>query len=1162
MRITKLGYKTIPLMVGPLLALWCGGAGAQTRPTRVRITEAVDEANLVQLRGNVHPLARAEFDQGVVADSQPMNRILLLLQRSPEQQAALSNLMEEQLTKSFPNYHKWLTPEEFGKQFGPADADIQAVTAWLGSHGFQGIKVGKGRTVIEFSGNVGQVRNAFHTEIHQLMVKGEEHAGNVSDPQIPAALTPVVAGVVSLHNFRKRPHLHPLGTFRRTRATGELKPLFTTPSGCGANGTAQCFAVGPPDFAKIYNVPATINGNPAGQGQTIAIVGRTNINLQDVADFRNLFGLPVNLPNIILNGPDPGNVGGGEETEADLDVEWSGAVAPNATIDFVVTETPLTNGSDGVDLSALYIVDNNLAGVMSESFGSCEFAQGTAGNRFQNALWEQAAAQGISVMVAAGDNGSAGCDGGTETAATQGLAISGTASTPFNVAVGGTDFDDVGNTATFWNTTNSNPGQESAKGYIPETTWNDSCAVNGLTSCTTVNSNGNDIVAGSGGPSNCLNPSGPTVSTCTGAYGKPAYQKLNIIGIPQDGVRDIPDVSLFSSNGNHGSAYIVCQADTNPAGQTGSCNLNSPFQDFILVGGTSGPSPSFAGIMALVNQKVSSPTNPAPRQGNANAVLYQLAAAENFSICNSSSRTNPSMPSPSTCVFNDISTQATKSTISVACKGGTPNCSNKSTAANSFGILTTTTGGMTPAFNAGVGYDLATGLGSVDVTNLTNAWATVPSGGFKASATALQVTSNGSSTPPFPPIPHGQQITVSVTVSHGSGGTGTPTGVASLLTDSNPDSSNLPGTTATTQLGLASFTLNTSGVGSGTINNLPGGTYTVSAHYAGDGTFGPSDSTPPISVMVTPEGSQTTIALVAFAANGAQSVQTSVPYGSPYILKVGVTNGSGTQCFPSNGSVVPTPLPCPTGKVTLTDNNAALNDFNGTGSANLNNQGILEDQPVQLLPGSHALVATYAGDSSFSGSTSATDTVQITQAATTTTVKASPTTITSGGTVTLTATVSTQSSGVAPGGALTTPVQFLNGTTPISGTITLNAVNGPASSASLTATLTTTLSALGIPDTTSPWKPKLPPGLFWLLGCCALLYGLFLVKTPQASRRRFAYAGLVVLALAAAGIAGCGGGSGSSTPPVAKNKTVTVTAKFVGDSNYTASSGTTTVTVQ
>jgi pro-kumamolisin-like protein/Big-like domain-containing protein len=1131
-------------MAGSLLALAGVRASAQPQGVRARITEAIDETNVVRLRGNVHPLARAEFDQGVIADSQPVNRMLLLLQRSPEQQAALSNLMEEQLTKSSPNFHKWLTPEEFGTQFGPADADIQTVTAWLGSHGFQAIKVSKGRTTIEFSGNVGQVRNAFHTEMHRFVVKGEEQVANVSDPQIPAALAPVVRGVVSLHNFRKRPHLHPVGTFRRTKATGELKPLFTfTP-----NGGTQQFAVGPPDFATIYDVPNGVVPLKSGQtkldgtNQTIAVVGRTNINLQDVADFRNLFGLPVNPPNVILNGPDPGNVGGGEELEADLDVQWSGAVAPNATIDFVVTETPQSNLSDGVDLSAIYIVDNNLAGVMSESFGSCELQQGTAGNQFQNALWEQAAAEGISVTVSSGDSGSAGCDGGTETAATMGIAISGTASTPFNVAVGGTDFDDVGNTATFWNPTNTNPGQESAKGYIPETTWNDSCAANGLTSCTTVNSNGNDIVAGSGGPSNCTTPSGTTPSTCSGAYAKPAYQKLaGLTGIPVDGVRDIPDVSLFASDGNHGSAYIVCQADSNPAGQTGSCNLNSPFQDFVLVGGTSAPTPSFAGVLALVNQKVTSIANPAPRQGNANAVLYQLAAAEaaSLSSCNSSNRTS------TTCVFNDISTQATKSTISVACKANSPNCSNTGT--SGFGVIVNPSNTKAEAWNAGVGYDLATGLGSVDVTNLTNAWATAASAVKPTPTTTLTISPN-----PVV-ITHGQPVNVSFAVTSGSG---TPTGGVVLETSPNPNNAAL-----STGLGIESFPL-VNGVACNpaacAVNLLPGGAYSVFAHYSGDTKFGSSDSTP-IAVTVSKESSKSTIALVAFDAAGNQSVQTNVAYGSPYILLVNVTNSSGTPCFPTTGSVVTPPLPCPTGNVKITDNGSGITDFNGSSSANLNNQGILEDQPVQLPPGMHGLVATYAGDNSFSGSTSLTDTVTITQATTTTAVTASPTSITSGSMVTLTATVSTQSNGVAPGGALTTPVQFLNGSTPITGTITLKAVNGSTSNATLTATLTTTITAFGLPERPSPGRPNLPPGAYWVLAACAALYGLFLWKMPAKRRREFAYAGLALFALAAAGIAGCGGGGKSGPPPP---RTVTITAKFAGDTNYMASSGMTTVSVQ
>jgi len=1133
----RLGYRSIFIFVAAPLLVLAGArtASAQTQGVRARITEAIDETNLVRLRGNVHPLARAEFDQGVVADSQPVNRMLLLLQRSPEQQAALSALMEEQLTKSSPNFHKWLTPEEFGKQFGPADEDIQAVTAWLGSHGFQGMKVAKGRTTIEFSGNAAQVRDAFRTEMHRFAVKGEEHVANVSDPQIPAALSQVVRGVVSLHNFRKTPHVHPVGMFRRVKATGELKPLFTfTP-----NGGTQQFAVGPPDFATIYDVPngvVPLNGRTQldGTGQTIAIVGRTNINLQDVADFRNLFGLPANPPHVILNGPDPGNAGGGEELEADLDVQWSGAVAPNATIDFVVTEIPQTNASDGADLSALYIVDNNLAPVMSESFGSCELAQGTAGNQFQNALWEQAAAQGISVTVATGDNGSADCDGGTETSAAQGLAVSGTASTPFNVAVGGTDFDDVSNTSTFWQTTTTTstaPVPASAKGYIPETTWNDSCAASGLTSCSSVNSNGNDLVAGSGGPSSCISSDGQNLSTCTGGYAKPTYQKLAVPGIPADGVRDIPDVSLFASDGNHNSAYIVCQADTNPAGQTGSCNLNSPFQDFVLVGGTSGSTPSFAGILALVNQKTGQ------RQGNANAVLYQLAAAETFANCNSSSRTNPAAPSNPACVFNDITNKATKSTISVACMAGSPNCSN--TGNSGFGVLVDPKNKSSEAWNAGVGYDLATGLGSVDATNLLNTW-----GSISRTNPAVTLTSSTAF-----PIAHGALASFTVTVS------GSATGDVSLIAQP----SGFP------EVAIGPFTL-VGGATTFSTNLLPGGAYTVVASYGGSASFGVSDSTP-IPVTVTREGSQATIGIVTFDPNTnaiTNTNATSVVYGSSYIFKIGVTNKSATPCAPSTGTVAVNPLPCPTGQISVTDAGKALNDFNGGNTANLSNQGIAEDQPIQLPVGGHKLQAAYAGDDSFMPSQSTVDTITVTQAGTTTAVTVSPGSITSGATVTLTATVtSTQFSGDAPGapgGKLqATPVQFLNGTTPISGTVQLTPSSGSANGPQLTATLTTTISALGLPERPSPWRPRVPPGAYWVLAACAAIYGIFFWKMPSPRRRGYAYAGLVLFALTAAGIAGCGGGGGSSTPPP---RTVTITAKFAGDTNYTASSGATTVSVQ
>src|ERR1700686_2596100 len=316
MRIQKTGLGRGLLVASSMLALSCMQAAAQTTAAQsaaeqtkrvpARVTQTVDDTNRVALRGNVHPNARAEFDGGVVVDAQPMTRIMLLFQRSAEQEAALRQLMDEQQAKGSANYHAWLTPDDFGKKFGPADADVQAVTDWLTSRGFQGIKVSKGKTVVEFSGNVGQVRNAFGTEIHQYTVNGKEHFANVNNPQIPAALAPVVRGVVALHNFQPKPMYHRLGTFQRNAKTGEVKPALTFTD---VNGTF--YAMGPADFATIYNIP----GTATGLGQSIGIVGQSNINVQDVTAFRSIFGLPAYSPgqlNVILNGPDPGLVAGGE----------------------------------------------------------------------------------------------------------------------------------------------------------------------------------------------------------------------------------------------------------------------------------------------------------------------------------------------------------------------------------------------------------------------------------------------------------------------------------------------------------------------------------------------------------------------------------------------------------------------------------------------------------------------------------------------------------------------------------------------------------------------------------------------------------------------------------------------------------------------------------
>src|SRR5882724_10523194 len=525
----NLGMKKLQGLCVVAAAMICAlGSASAARGQAAKprlVTQAVDESNRVTMRGNVHALARAEFDQGAIADTQPVNRIYLLLNRSAVQQTALDKLMREQVDAGSANFHKWLTPVEYGAQFGPADEDVAAVESWLAAQGFTGVKTNAGKTIVEFNGTAGTVKRAFAAEIHKLNVRGEAHFANMSEPKIPAALANVVMGIPSLHNFRKQSHVKRFGKFHKDDLTGETRALFTY---VNATGSGPFFGMGPADFAKIYNIPAGADGT----GQSIAIVGRSNINIQDVRDFRTMFGLPANDPVIILNGADPGLVSG-DEGEADLDVEWSGAVAPGATIKFVVSESEQTDGVDGVDASAVYIVDNNIAPVMSESFGSCEALSGNAENAFINALWRQAAAEGITVSVSSGDSGSAGCDDpNSVTSATHGIGVSGTASTPFNVAVGGTDFDDSGTQSTFWSTTNTSttaPVPASAKGYIPEIPWNDSCASAGLAGCNTTTSSNLNIVAGSGGPS--------------GIYTKAMAPFQTGFG---DAMRDIPDVSFFA----------------------------------------------------------------------------------------------------------------------------------------------------------------------------------------------------------------------------------------------------------------------------------------------------------------------------------------------------------------------------------------------------------------------------------------------------------------------------------------------------------------------------------------------------------------------------------------------------------------------------------------
>jgi Pro-kumamolisin, activation domain/Bacterial Ig-like domain (group 3) len=982
-------------------------ASAQDSPMPARIVSAIDPAQMVTLQGNVHPLARAAFDQGPLADAQPLHRMLLLLQRGPDQEKALRQLLDDQQSVSSSNFHQWLTPQQFGAQFGPAPADVQTVTTWLQSQGFKINRVSAGMTVIEFDGTAGQVRNAFHTQMHRYVVNGQERKANASDPQIPAALAPVVAGVVSLHNFPVQSHLMKIGAFKHGAKTGTPLPLYT-PSGSTDN-----FPLVPADFATIYNVTPLWNAGVDGTGQSIAVVGQSQIDLFDIQNFRTLFGLSNNFTsaNIIVDGIDPGFVDG-DETESDLDVEWSGAVAKNATIKFVIAASTEVTG--GTHLSALYIVDHNVAPVLSESYGVCEKSLGTINNQYYNALWEQAAAQGITVILSAGDGGSAGCDDfNAQAPATQGLAVSGYASTPFNVAVGGTDFDQINKWQQFWSPTNDPVTFGSALGYIPEIPWNDSCAQLGLTGCGSSQVGGDlrNIVAGSGGPSSL--------------YSKPSWQSG--AGVPQDNKRDIPDVSLFASNGFTGSGYLICASD-----QGGFCQSGVQSFSYLAIGGTSASAPAFAGIMALVNHSQAKQSL-SSRQGNANYILYALAKKQ--ANITPALNCNASASPVSSCTFNDVTRgnsffpSSLTGTNSVACQGATANCS--ATVASQTGALVapgTTTPKML-AWTTNPSYDLAVGLGSVNAQNLVTNWKSA-----NATATTTTLSLNGNAAVN---ITHGAPVSVTIGV--------TPTAaigdVALVGTMANNDT-----------VGLARFTL-ANGAASGTTSNLAGGTYKVTAHYEGDGTNAPSDSAA-VNVTVAPENSNTFLRVPSFdptTGRETSSAATTLVYGSFYLLRADVTNSTGSLALLCSSATIPA---CPSGSVTVTDslNGAPAAPVDG-GTFVLNSAGYTEDQAIFLGGGAHTLTAQYGGDSSFVKSTSAPYLLTITPAPTTSFFSGLQNPVIGQQFV-----LNSQIQSAVNGGAVPTgTVTFFDGTTPLPGTVILNllASNPPSLGVELVTTVTT-----------------------------------------------------------------------------------------------------------
>ncbi len=728
--------------------------------TANRIASAISTPARTAIPRSVPARARLAADLGSVDPSFALTSMTLRFSLSDAGQAALTELLLEQQQPGSANYHKWLTPEQFAARFGLSASDLAKVTGWLTSEGFTVTGVARGATFVTFSGTAAQVEHAFATTLHRVTLGGETHFTNLTDPAIPTALSGVVAGITGLHDFKLVPRA-------RTRvvpapAVDALHPGFTS------NLSGNHY-IAPGDFYTIYDENPLLATSINGSGITIAVMGQTDISLADVAAFRSASGLSANPPTVKVYGTDPGT-STADLPEAQLDVEWSGAVAPSASILYV-------NSTNVVDGSLTQAIDNNLAPIITISYGDCESGYGAANLRSFNLLFQQANAQGITILGPGGDSGAADCDS-MVTSAVGGLAVDYPASSPYVTGVGGTMFNE--GSGTYFSPTNG-PNMGSALSYIPEAVWNETAA-------NTVAANGvpQNLAAGGGGAS--------------AFFTKPAWQVGT--GVPADLSRDVPDLALNAGASHDG--YLYCSSGSCVNGyRTAADNLN-------VVGGTSVGTPSFAGLLALVEQKIGS------RLGNANPVLYGLA--------NSTYAAS---------VFHDVTTGSN----AVPCTSGTTSCPN----------------GGSIGYNAGPGFDLATGWGSVDAFNLVNDWALVQPLGTAAGQTATITTLTTANTG----VTIGTPLTFTASVASGvATSTATPTGTAQLLVDGVVTGSAVALAGGTATLPLATGTLTS-------------GTHIVTAAYSGDSVYTGSkgsvtlDLTSPSTADFSLAGSVSTISVAA-----------------------------------------------------------------------------------------------------------------------------------------------------------------------------------------------------------------------------------------------------------------------------------------------------------
>jgi subtilase family serine protease len=865
---------------------------AQSQVPR-RVTQEIDETRLTTLVGHIHPAANAINDRGPVDDSEHAGHIMLLLSRTKEQQQDLDALVDQLHNVHSENYHKWLTPAEFGRRFGPADADVTAVAEWLKSEGFTVEEIPPSKTHITFTGTVGQLQQAFHVEIHHLSVKGEAHESTMNEPQVPSALAPVIGGLHKLNDFEPKPTYKRTGTFKTDPKTGKVRPVEGTVAAASVTQFTDDYGnyqVGPQDFYTIYNENPLLTAGVTGAGVTIAVIEETEVNPADVGSFRSQFGLAAypGTPNATQGGVNyiygaPGGVGGdaactapltvaqgdasGDEGEADIDLQWAGTVAPNATIDFVacgpeLSVSPANFGSSGVDYAAQHIV-NYLSGTVtaaSLSYGWCESALGTSsttGTGYYNNQWEQFAAEGITASVSAGDSGTTACDNG-DYYVTVDPSVNGMGSSAYNVSAGGTDLGDfyisddytTSPASTWWGANTASYG--SAKSYIPEITWGGLCSNSLFSSYVDANGDGglfgttpealcnNSTLQGDG----YLSAGGGSggVSTVTAA---PTWQSVYGAGLYSGSTtqRTLPDIALFAASGFWGHFMPFCESDV--AACTADPNTDQG------AGGTSFVAPQIAGLMALINQKTGA------RQGQADYTLYNLATQEygtpgspntsNLSTCSGSAQ---GANVGATCIFRDIAADTPSlqggtiaSEIVQPCVYGAITDCYIATSGDTYGLSSIPgAASSTLAYYAGAGYDMTTGLGSVNIANLVNNWKTV-SPGF-ASTTALSASAGT--------ISSSGSVTLTATVmATGRGGAVAPAGVVGFY----------EGSTSGTLLGTGSISPSCTGSGASTACDgvatlivagtaLNPGSNSIVAYFEGDGANDSPSTSAAVSVTV------------------------------------------------------------------------------------------------------------------------------------------------------------------------------------------------------------------------------------------------------------------------------------------------------------------------